>query len=358
MRCLALALAVVVATLVVPAPARGESGRWNLHLNVGVTGTAAAVGLMGGIGLDWQFAAPVALDLSLGGGNLGFSADNAPQTAVFLGALGLRIRIFDRHRGYPEEGGGRWGHWYLAPRVGYLLDRKVDRSYALVEVESGVEFALHRPIQVGPFVRAGGGFAPTDNFGFVVVGVSLAAELTRLPPPRRPARRAAGWTPSEDTDGESAGAPQDDDEPDGDDDGIADRDDACPDTKPGSRVDARGCAVLAAQVVLTGITFLLDSAEIQPASEEPLARAAQLLRDNPSARVEIGGHTCDLGTDAYNLKLSEARAAAVADWLVAHGIARDRLEVHGYGNTQPKLPNDSEEHRALNRRIEFRRLTP
>jgi len=77
-----------------------------------------------------------------------------------------------------------------------------------------------------------------------------------------------------------------------------------------------------------------------------------------AATPRRAAHTCDLGTDGYNLKLSQARAAAVADWLVAHGIARDRLEVRGYGITQPKLPNDSEEHRALNRRIEFRRLTP
>ena len=88
---------------------------------------------------------------------------------------------------------------------------------------------------------------------------------------------------------------------------------------------------------LEGVTFALDSADIQPASEEALARAAQLLRDNPSARVEIAGHTCDLGSDDYNLKLSQARAAAVADWLVAHGIDRGRLQARGYGNTQPKV---------------------
>ena len=64
------------------------------------------------------------------------------------------------------------------------------------------------------------------------------------------------------------------------------------------------------------------------------------LRDNPTARVEIAGHTCDLGSDEYNLKLSQARAAAVADWLVAHGIDRARLEVRGYGNRQPKAPRE------------------
>ena len=114
--------------------------------------------------------------------------------------------------------------------------------------------------------------------------------------------------------------------------------------------------MLAPEVVLEGITFALDSADIQPASADALGRAAQLLRDNPAARVEIAGHTCDLGSDEYNLKLSHARATAVAGWLVEHGIDRGRLEVHGYGNTQPKLPNTSEENRAHNRRIEFRRL--
>jgi len=104
------------------------------------------------------------------------------------------------------------------------------------------------------------------------------------------------------------------------------------------------------------ITFEFDSAEIQPASEEALIRAAQSLRDNPTAHVEIAGHTDDVGTDAYNLKLSEARAQAVADWLIAHGIDDERLTVRGFGNTRPKAPNDSDANRALNRRIEFRRL--
>ena len=72
--------------------------------------------------------------------------------------------------------------------------------------------------------------------------------------------------------------------------------------------------------------------------------------------MEIDGHTDDVGSDAYNLKLSEARARAVANWLIADGIDGERLAVRGFGNTRLKAPNDSEANRALNRRIEFHRL--
>ena len=59
----------------------------------------------------------------------------------------------------------------------------------------------------------------------------------------------------------------------------------------------------------------------------------QILVDNKDARVQVGGHTDAVGTDAYNQKLSQDRAAAVVNWLVAHGIPRERLEVRGYGAT-------------------------
>jgi len=152
--------------------------------------------------------------------------------------------------------------------------------------------------------------------------------------------------------------PGDDDNglPDTDEDGVPDATDACPGTRLGSVVDARGCLILAAEMVLEGITFAFDSADIQPASEEALIRAAQSLRDNPTAHVEIDGHTDAVGTEPYNARLSEARARAVADWLIAHGIDGGRLTVRGFGTTRPKAPNDSDANRALNRRIEFRRL--
>ncbi len=109
-------------------------------------------------------------------------------------------------------------------------------------------------------------------------------------------------------------------------------------------------------MILHGIRFALDRAEIETDSEPTLRSAAQALRDNPNAEVEIGGHTDDTGTVDHNQQLSNARAQAVADWLVAHGISRDQITVKGYGSTVPRAANDTEEHRSLNRRIEFKRL--
>src|SRR5262249_24627092 len=85
--------------------------------------------------------------------------------------------------------------------------------------------------------------------------------------------------------------------PDTDEDGVPDVEDACPGTKLRTKVDARGCVVLEPEMVLEGITFEFDSAEIQPESEEALARAGQSLRDNPTAQIEIDGHTDDVGGD-------------------------------------------------------------
>jgi outer membrane protein OmpA-like peptidoglycan-associated protein len=348
-------LACVAAISCIAAPAHAESGLLNLHLQVGLTAGASAAGLMGATGLDWQFHAPVALDFSVGAGHFGLIASDGSHNGVFMTTAGLRVRLFDHHGNYDQA----FSNWFLAPRVGYLLNRNDDSSYAVVELETGLEFVIDWPVQLGPFARVGGAFG-ADDLAYFVVGINLSAELIRLPPPRPPPRaHAEHWAPPEDNDRvEPAREDDDSDLPDSDGDGVVDLEDACPDTTPGSTVDRRGCAVLAPKMVLEGITFLFDSAQIQPSSEVALERAAQLLRDNPSARVEIGGHTCDIGTDAYNQKLSEARAAAVGEWLVAHGIDHARLEVRGYGNTQPKVANDSEGNRALNRRIEFRRLAP
>ena len=70
-------------------------------------------------------------------------------------------------------------------------------------------------------------------------------------------------------------------------------------------------------------------------------------------RIEVQGHTDNKGAAAYNLKLSDRRAASVKKYLVAHGIPADRLVSHGYGMTRPLVPNDTEQNRALNRRVQF-----
>lgn len=109
-------------------------------------------------------------------------------------------------------------------------------------------------------------------------------------------------------------------------------------------------------IVLEGINFETNRSTILPESEEILIKAYNTLRTNPELRVEIGGHTDDVGRDAANQKLSEARANSVKTWLVNRGIAAERMTTKGYGETTPRVPNTSPENRFQNRRIEFRIL--
>jgi outer membrane protein OmpA-like peptidoglycan-associated protein len=76
----------------------------------------------------------------------------------------------------------------------------------------------------------------------------------------------------------------------------------------------------------------------------------------PDVKVEIAGHTDWTGSDAYNLKLSNARADAVMQYLISKGVKADNLTARGYGETQPIADNNTDEGRAKNRRVELRRI--
>lgn len=142
---------------------------------------------------------------------------------------------------------------------------------------------------------------------------------------------------------------------DGDHDGVPDVKDLCPDTPAGVPVDGAGCA-RRQEVVLHGVTFAFDSTALTGTSREVLDNAARILRDNPEVRVEVAGHTDNFGTAAYNLRLSQGRAAAVVNYLRSQGVAADRMVAKGYGLTQPKASNATLAGRQINRRTEFRIL--
>ena len=74
------------------------------------------------------------------------------------------------------------------------------------------------------------------------------------------------------------------------------------------------------------------------------------LQANPSLKLEIEGHTCNIGTAEYNLALGERRATSVKDYLASRGISADRLQTISYGEERPKYDNSREETRRLNRR--------
>jgi outer membrane protein OmpA-like peptidoglycan-associated protein len=104
----------------------------------------------------------------------------------------------------------------------------------------------------------------------------------------------------------------------------------------------------------SGVTFAFDSSAVQPQFRPTLDQVAQTLVSYNQTYIDVLGHTDSTGTDAYNQALSERRAGAVADYLSMRGVARARMGVRGYGETQPIASNETEEGRSQNRRVEIK----
>jgi len=107
-------------------------------------------------------------------------------------------------------------------------------------------------------------------------------------------------------------------------------------------------------IVLNNIFFDFNKATLRPESASELDRLTDLMKEMPKLKIEISGHTDNVGAAAYNLKLSESRAKAVVDYLIKKGIDTSRLQFKGYGFEQPIASNDTDEGRQLNRRTEFK----
>jgi OmpA-OmpF porin, OOP family len=106
-------------------------------------------------------------------------------------------------------------------------------------------------------------------------------------------------------------------------------------------------------VALTGVLFDFNKSTLKPESDAVLEKVHDLLGKDSALKLEVQGHTDDVGTDAYNQTLSEARAASVVAWLTQHGIASGRLSSKGYGKMMPVADNKTDEGRAKNRRVEI-----
>jgi len=108
-----------------------------------------------------------------------------------------------------------------------------------------------------------------------------------------------------------------------------------------------------ATIRLNNIFFEFAKAILLPESKVELDRLVGILTRYPKMEIEVAGHTDNVGDDASNLKLSQDRAAAVMKYLLDHGVASARLRSQGYGESAPVAANDTDEHRQLNRRVEF-----
>jgi len=150
--------------------------------------------------------------------------------------------------------------------------------------------------------------------------------------------------------------------PDSDGDGVYDDADDCPNTPPGTDVDSRGCPppepeadpdeVLREAVEEARLTvyFEYDMDDVATHYDDELQALVALLADHPNLNVTIEGHADNVGSEGYNIELSERRANAVGDRLVAFGVSSVRINIVAKGESEPQASNDTEEGRAMNRR--------
>ncbi|AHJ95625.1 OmpA family protein [Hymenobacter swuensis] len=175
--------------------------------------------------------------------------------------------------------------------------------------------------------------------------------------------------------------------PDSDNDGVIDQNDKCPDTPGGTKVDANGCPVdtdgdgvpdyqdrcpnrpgpasnkgcpemkveekKRLQEATKFIQFEFDKATLKPISFPTLDGLVKILNDYPDYFLGISAHADNKGDDAYNLRLSDERAASARAYMLRKGITEDRIVSHGYGETKPIATNATDAGRAINRRVEF-----
>ena len=134
---------------------------------------------------------------------------------------------------------------------------------------------------------------------------------------------------------------------DSDNDGVYDGDDKCPGTPAGAAVNAVGCWTL------DTILFDFDKTEIKSAAYPLLDDVVAILKKNPDMKVLLSGHCDNVGTNEYNMDLSQRRANAVRDYIVRKGIRWKRLDTQGFGFTQPVALNGTDSGRAMNRRVEI-----
>jgi OOP family OmpA-OmpF porin len=137
-------------------------------------------------------------------------------------------------------------------------------------------------------------------------------------------------------------------EKDADRDGVADADDQCPETPFGAPVNNSGCWIIA------NIEFEFNSTVIRSEYHQTLDEIADVMQKNPQMTLKAEGHTCNIGTEAYNLGLSNRRAEAAKQYLIDRGISERRISTDGFGFSKPAASNDTQWGRERNRRDEFK----
>ena len=136
-------------------------------------------------------------------------------------------------------------------------------------------------------------------------------------------------------------------------DGVVNADDLCPGTPRGTKVDDKGCPKVQT-VVLKGVNFEFDSANLTGQAESVLLDQVKVLEENPAEQISITGHTDSSGPDTYNKDLSLERAKSVRDFLIKSEIDPSIVTVSGAGELEPVADNGTRIGRTQNRRVELK----
>lgn len=367
-------------------------------------------GIGGTLSLGKRFTSGLTLELTATYSQLDSEADNQTVKLTGIGAAAMifPVRslpglygILALHHGqvenHPTSPNASTGFGYRTtifdPGVGYLfpLADYLGGFDAYLRTEARYRMDAHNRRVLG----VGG----QKHFYESVANVGILIPLGDVPvievPEAPPEEIAVVETAPVDSDGDGlsddmdqcpdtpAGIPVNDQgcEADTDSDGIVDRLDTCPDTPTGVAVDEQGCTpepiaepepepgcrapapgepislegcATGDAIVLRGVTFDTNSERLTTNAKVILNQVADALNARADIRVEIGGHTDSVGSDAYNQKLSERRARSVYAYLVARGIDPSRMQSRGYGETQPVDTNETNEGREVNRRVELK----
>ena len=253
-------------------------------------------------------------------------------------------------------------------------DKRTTDNYLFCSIAGGIVGGAGAGATTGGLAAAGGAFAGSQ-LGLMMCGqdetaapmAAKEAPVCDVPPPAGALKDENGCAFDDDNDGVYEGIDMCRNTPEGvevdrvgcpldsDRDGTPDYKDLCPGTPLGVIVDQDGCPIGGQNILsLTGVNFAFDKAVLTPEAEMILDEAVALLQETDEVlEVRVEGHTDSVGSDAYNMDLSQRRAESVIDYLVANGVNSTRLVPVGMGEGFPVANNDTDAGRAANRRVDF-----
>ncbi len=265
------------------------------------------------------------------------------------GIVGAGFGSGSDHPGAPSDYDGANFHAGL----GYLFPLDLIRIGSALRAEAKFFMDSHRERMLGNGGR--------NEFYDGLFSLGLFIPIGDAPAQAEPVSKVSTVVPAAlpaDTDGD--GVPDDLDKCPGTEAGVQVDENGCPlpkcvDAVPGQPVNMDGCAD-GDVIVLRGVTFEFDKSTLTQESAQVLNSVGEALNASRVIEVELSGHTDSMGSDAYNLKLSERRANAVKSYLANLGVDPARMKTLGFGESVPIADNGSEVGRALNRRVELKVL--